>query len=405
VSLPRVLYVGTFPPHPGGSSVAAGYLLQVLHDAGYPLSVVTPSSPETAGRAELVDREFPRIALVEVPLARAITSPFTENIDDAERLDHVARFEAAGIKEADRHRPDVVFVGREEFLESVFRWTTMRGLPVIGRVPSGGELVANVYGAAASRYALDMVRKANSIISPAHHIAAGLAKLGLSNIVTIQNPVDMVRFRPAPIDRHLAERLAIEPEHVVVTHASNMKPVKRICDIAAAAAAAVKRDPRLIFLMIGDGPDRAKLEAAVQAFDLAAHFRFTGWLDHAAVGAHLRVTHMALMPSTAEGLASAYLEAMATGLPLLASDVPGAREVVDDGKNGFLFPVGDIAAIADVIVRVAADPHLRQRIGANARAYVERNHRLETAGDRLHAVLTDVMGKKCLGGRKTAPDC
>jgi glycosyltransferase involved in cell wall biosynthesis len=302
--------------------------------------------------------------------------------------------QTAGAMEEKRHRPDVVFVGREDFLEGVLPWAKARGLPVISRVPSAAELIDRVYGAAASRIAFDLVAKADRIIAPAHHIAAGLANHGISNVTTIQNPVDSTRFQQAPVDHELAARLGLKPEHVVVAHASNMKPVKRVCDIASAAAATVIRDPRLIFLIIGDGPDREKLEQAVLDRGLTDHFRFTDWLDHAACGAHLRLANMALMPSATEGLASAYLEAMATGLPLLASDVAGAREVVDDGENGFLFPVGDIAAIADLIVKVAADPALRNRIGTNARAYVEQNHRLEAAGDLLREVVTEVVGQR-----------
>ena len=394
MSLPRVLYVGIFPPHPGGSSVAVGYLLQVLHESGYPLSVVTPSSPETAGRAELVHRIYPRIALVEVPAARAVFSPWIGSLDDPEKLAQVTSIQTAAAMEVERHRPDVVFVGREDFLAGVLPWATSRGLPVISRVPSGAELMDGMYGTAACEFALDLVAKADKIIVPAHHVAAGLADHGLSNITTIQNPVDIMRFQAAPVDRDLAARLGLGPKHVVVAHASNMKPSKRASDIAAAAALAVTRDPRLIFLIIGDGPDREKLEQAVLDRGLTDNFRFTGWLGHATCGAHLRLANMALMPSATEGLASAYLEAMATGLPLLASDVAGAREVVDDGENGFLFPVGDIAAIADLIVKVAADPALRNHIGTNARAYVEQNHRLEAAGDLVRAVLTEVVGQR-----------
>lgn len=399
MSLPRVLYIGVFPPHPGGSSVAVGYLLEALHTAGYPMSVVTPSSPETAGRAELVRRDYPNIALVEVPVSRALYSPWIGDLDDPEKRQHVAKMQTAGAKEAERHRPDLVLVGREEFLEGVLPWATPRGLPIVGRVPSGAELMGGTYGSAACRFAFDLLSKTDKIIAPAHHVAAGLTDHGLSNVVTIQNPVDTVRFRQSPADRDLAARLGLKPEHIVVAHASNMKPVKRVCDIAAAAALAVARDPRLMFLIIGDGPDRANLEKAVLDCGLADHFRLTGWIDHAACGAHLRLADMALMPSATEGLASAYLEAMATCLPLLASDVAGAREVVDNRRNGILFPVGEVATIADLIVELAGDQGLRRRIGANARAYVEHHHRLEAAGDRMEELLADIVGQgQSVGG-------
>jgi len=391
VSLPRILYVGTFPPHPGGSGVVNGYLMKCLHDSGYPLSVVTPSSTETAGRAELVRRVYPRIALVEVPVARASIIPWGTRLDDPERLAQVTRMQAACAEEAERHRPGVVFAGRENYLDGVLPWAMSQSLPVVCRAPSSALLMDGVHGTTARRFAFELMAKADRIVAPAHHVAAGLANNGLSRIVTIQNPVDMARFRPASVDRDLAARHCLRPEHVVVAHASNLKPVKRTDDIVAAAAPAVNRDPRLIFLIFGDGPDRAKLEEAVLDSGLTDHFRFTGWVDHTALGDHLRLADMALITSATEGLAAAYLEAMATSLPLLASDIAGAREVIEDGKTGFLFPVGDAAAIADLIVKLAVDPALRHRIGSNARAYVEQNHRLEAAGDLLREVVADVV--------------
>jgi glycosyltransferase involved in cell wall biosynthesis len=388
---PRILFVGTFPPHPGGTGVIAGYLLKGLHEFGYPLSVVTPSSPETADRVELVQRVYPGIALTEVPAARATIMPWSGRMDDPERLAQATRMQVACAKEASRYRPDVVFVGREFYLESVLPWAKARDLPVICRAPGSAQLLDGVFGAAPRRFVLDLMGQVDRIIAPARHVAAGLANHGLSNVATIQNPVDMMRFRPAPIDRELAARLGLRPEHIVVAHASNLKPVKRVDDIVAAAAPAVIRDPRLVFLIIGEGPNRTKMEEAVLRLDLSDHFRFTGWVDHAAVAAHLRLADMALMPSSTEGLAAAYLEAMATCLPLLASDIASAREVIDDGVNGFLFPVGDVASIANSIVDLAADPDLRHRVGANARDYVEHSHSLQAANDTLRKVLADLV--------------
>jgi len=391
MALPRILFVGTFPPHPGGSGVVNGYLLKGLHDLGYPLSLVTPSSPETAGRAELVRHVYPGTALAEVPATHAVTTPWATRWDDPARLAQVSRMQEICVREADRFDPEIIFVGREIYLESVLPWAVPRNLSVIGRVPAGALLLDDVHGVEALQYALDLLSKADAVIVPGYHVEAGMRKHGLGNVVTIQNPVDLVRFRPAPVDHELAARLDLGTDRVVVAHASNLKPVKRIQDIVAAAQAAVARDRRLIFLIIGDGQDRAALEQAVHVSGLKEHFRFTGWVGHDRVDAHLRLAHMALMPSATEGLAAAYLEAMATGLPLLASDIAGAREVVDHGKNGFLFPVGDAAAISDLIVALAADPDLRLRVGANARAYVERNHQLDSAIDLLRRVVTGLV--------------
>lgn len=391
MSLPRILYAGTFPPQPGGSGVVAGYFLGGLHDSGYPLSVVTPSSPETVGRADLVRRVYPGIALIEVPAARAPVMPWNGPLDDPEKLAQVAKTQTAFIMEAERFGPDIIFVGREDFLHSVLPWATAQKIPVVCRATGGAVLLDGVYGAAARQLVFGQLQRADVIIAPARHVATRLAEHGLGAPITIRNPVDLSRFRDAPVNPELAARVGLTPDDVVVAHVSTLKPVKRTHDIVDAAAAAVNRDPRLVFLIIGDGADRTMLVDSVRKSGLQDRFRFTGWLDHAAVAAHLRLADMALMTSSTEGMSAAYLEAMASSLPLLASNIAAAREVVEHGQNGFLFPVGDVDAIADLIVDVAADPTLRRRVGGNARAYVERNHCPEAAIDQLRDVITDLL--------------
>jgi len=400
MSLPRVLYVGNFPPHPGGSGVIANYLMTGLHEAGYPLSVVTASSPEMADRHDLVQRDYPGIDLVEVPAPQALIQPWGWRLDHPDRLAHVNGVLAGCTTLAKRARHDVVLLGAEFFLDCMLPWAAAHGLPLVSRATAIAMLLAGVYGPAMRRHVFRLMPMASRIVTPAHHLTTTLTQHGLSNVVTIPNPVDATLFRPAATDEELAVRLRLGPDHVVVAHASNFKPVKRVGDILAAADLAVTRDPRLIFLVMGDGEDRASLEVAVRERGLSDHFRITGWVGRDAIAAHLRLAHMALMPSTTEGLSSAYLEAMATALPLLASDVAAAREVIDDGKNGFLFPVGDTTAIADLIVGLAADNELRHRVGRNARAYVERNHRVDVAIDLLRKILADVVR---YGGITAAP--
>jgi glycosyltransferase involved in cell wall biosynthesis len=80
-----------------------------------------------------------------------------------------------------------------------------------------------------------------------------------------------------------------------------------------------------------------------------------------------------VQPSAAEGQALIYLEAQATGLTVVASDIPSARDVIDDGKTGLLYPVGDIERFAEAIVRAAGDPELRARLGRRAMSRVQRH--------------------------------
>ena len=93
-----------------------------------------------------------------------------------------------------------------------------------------------------------------------------------------------------------------------------------------------------------------------------------GYVDDMA--ALLRGVHIACLPSYREGLPLYLLEAAASGRPAVTTDVPGCREAVADGENGLLVPVRDGAALAEALERLITDPHLRARLGANARERV-----------------------------------
>jgi glycosyltransferase involved in cell wall biosynthesis len=138
-----------------------------------------------------------------------------------------------------------------------------------------------------------------------------------------------------------------------------------------AAQIALARDPRLVFLIAGDGPAYADLVAECEARGVTDRFRFTGWLEHAQLPELLTSCEMVVMPSESECQALVYLEAQACERVLVASDIPAAREVIEHGATGLLFPRGDIASLADSILTAAADPGLRQEIGTRAHARVQ----------------------------------
>lgn len=142
-------------------------------------------------------------------------------------------------------------------------------------------------------------------------------------------------------------------------------------------------------VLVGDGPDRAVLEAQIDRAGLQARVRVTGSLTRQQVAEEMRRAHVLVAPSVPtaqgkrEGIPIVLMEAMSSGMPVIASDLSGIPELVEDGRTGLLVPPGDPAAIAAALRRLHDDPDLGRRLGAAGRAAVQRDFDLETNAERL----------------------
>ncbi len=177
-------------------------------------------------------------------------------------------------------------------------------------------------------------------------------------------------------------------EAPVLVHVSNFRPLKRVDQVVEVFARVRAAHPGRL-LLIGDGPERAAVEDKVAALGLCAEVLFLGESD--AFAAALSECAVFLLPSETESFGLAALEALASGVVVVASDVGGLPEVVVDGQTGWLTPVGDAASMAAQTLRVLQDPGERARMGAAARADVERRFTMEPVVDRYEAVYQHVL--------------
>jgi glycosyltransferase involved in cell wall biosynthesis len=132
--------------------------------------------------------------------------------------------------------------------------------------------------------------------------------------------------------------------------------------------------------LIGDGPERAALEARVRRLRLEEHVAMPGPRPQEEVAVALKAAHVFVMPcrrdrtGDMDGIPTVFMEALATGRPVVSCAVSGVPELVRDGQTGLIVPPDDAAALADAIARLAGDPALRARLGTQGRALVERQH-------------------------------
>lgn len=152
--------------------------------------------------------------------------------------------------------------------------------------------------------------------------------------------------------------------------------VKGVPVLFEAMALALNSRPDLRLTLIGDGPERAALEA--EAMPLGDAVRFVGYQSQDAVALALKHTDALVLPSFAEGVPVVLMEAMAAGLPVIATRIAGIPELVQDGISGLLVPPGDADALAAAIVAALADPVKRAVMGAAGRAKVTADFNITT---------------------------
>jgi N-acetyl-alpha-D-glucosaminyl L-malate synthase BshA len=203
-------------------------------------------------------------------------------------------------------------------------------------------------------------------------------------IEVIPNFVDTARFSPAaaPPPR---------PRSLDLVHVSNFRPLKRVDDVVLIFDEARRLLPGapLVLTLVGDGPERPRVEALVARLGLSEHVRFLG--ERIDLPTVLRRSDVFLLPSETESFGLAALEAMACGVPVVASDVGGIPEVVVDGESGLLAPVGDTPAMARHVVRLLGDPAEHARFAAAARRRVDSTFRLEPIVARYEALYRRVV--------------
>lgn len=207
-------------------------------------------------------------------------------------------------------------------------------------------------------------------------------------IFVLPNGVDLGVHRPATAaDRaRLRERLGLTPDRFVGVFVGRLHPVKDVDTLLAAAAMV----PDLELVIVGDGPERPRLEARARRLGVERRVSFRGFSPR--VVDVLRASDAFLLSSHGEGMSNALLEAMACGLPCLVSrSVGGARELLGEGR-GLLLADGDVEAWAAGIQRLVDEPALQAPFGRAAAEFVAERLSLEAGADRLVRAYATIAG-------------
>lgn len=218
-----------------------------------------------------------------------------------------------------------------------------------------------------------------------------------ARIVVIRNGIDMSKFRPRSRSHQLRRELGLPADAPVVAVFSRLIPVKGLDYFLEAAARVAARAPEARFLVVGDNQAhnvgyRTTLERATARLGLEGRVVFAGWrLD---VPNLLAETTVSVLPSVIdEGLPNVVLEAMAAGVPVVATDVEGSTEALENEVTGLVVRPRDADALADAICRFLETPSLAARFGAAGRERVAQHFSIDRYVRETEALYLDLLGR------------
>ena len=183
-------------------------------------------------------------------------------------------------------------------------------------------------------------------------------------VTQVYNGVDTETFRPADGPSPVRAELGLGEDAFVAGIVGRLDPIKDHSTLFRAFAPLAARDPAARLLVVGDGGERARIEK--EAGDGVVMLG-----ERADVAEVLRALDVFVLPSHNEGISNTILEAMASGVPVVASRVGGNPELVEDGRQGRLFPAGDVDALASCLQDYAGSAETRLAHGAAGRARCE----------------------------------
>jgi glycosyltransferase involved in cell wall biosynthesis len=226
-----------------------------------------------------------------------------------------------------------------------------------------------------------IVRRSDHVTCVSHAVAEHARHIGghSTPVTVIPNGVDASLFHPRPERNKSGE---------TVLFVGRLVPNKGPETLIQAAPLVLAQHPKAQFLMVGDGPLRARLEGQARKLGLGEAVQFLGIRKD--VPQLMREAALLVRPSSLEGMPLVVLEAMASAIPVVTTPVGGTPELVTDGVHGILVPVGSSTALAQAIVRLLDDRPLAREMGRRGRELVKDGYTWDAVVDQTERAYNEV---------------
>lgn len=339
-------------PTVGGSGILATRLGVELAKKGHDVHFITYQRPVAIQGYDLPNVTMHHVSVVEYPLFKY--PPYT--IALASEMARVTKRENLDLLNVHYALPHATAAQLAREITGKPYVTTLHGsdVTILGSDPSYEP--TNTMSIESS----DAVTTVSEYMKREAEKTLGIEK----EITVIPNFVDHEEFQPAPCQIIDDPR----PRGITLVHVSNFRPVKRVDDLVYSMCVITKKEPNAQLILVGDGPERHRVERLIDRLDLEKNVTLTGYRSD--VADIMNCADALVLCSETENAPLTILEGMSCGLPIIATNVGGIPELVQDGENGFIVPLKHPEEIAEAALKLNADTDLLSRMGVNARKTV-----------------------------------
>ena len=365
----------TYPPEINGVARTVGLMVEALLERGHEVQLIRPR--QGAERVSSVDRTLRLVAGFPIPFYRHLQIGFARP-----RLLQ---------KDWSQWRPDLVHVVTEGPLGWAAAIAAGRlGIPVCSDFHTNFHRYSRHYGfgmlsGAVARYLRSLHNRADCTLVPTAQMRANLEALAFERVAVVGRGVDARLFNPARRSERLRAAWGCTGNETVALHVGRIAPEKNLGLFVDAALGMQAIDPKVRVVLVGDGPQGPALR------NRHPEFVFAGMRTGEDLAEHYASADVFLFPSVTETFGNVTIEAMASGLAVVAYDYAAAQQYLRHGASGLLAPQGDSAQFIAMAAQLARNRDLRLRFGVEARRAAEAAS-WNRAFDELERVLRNIAG-------------
>ena len=382
----RILIV-QFDAHLTGSAFSGLMLADGLREAGWETIVVF------GHEGPMIERYRASSHQVHViPHKNWIrTNRLLHFIKVASKEFHTAISFEAVIKE---HKPDIVYINTSVSFAAA-QAARQLGYPVIWHIR---ELFSDVGGEMkvpfGFKWLIQLIFRTYStqLVTISKAVSSNMLGKEVKKVHIVPNAVSTSFFNDVPDRKHARKKFDLSQNGRIIGVPGTLRPMKGHPFFLHAVAPLLDAHPDLFIAITGDGEDKyvRELKELVDALHIGARTRFLGSIDD--MPSFYRACDVVCIPSVAEPFGRTVIEAFATGVPVVATDVGGIKEIVDHEKNGLLIPYGNQEALTTALMRILDDKDLSDRLSTSARQKAESHYHESSYKSRICQIVAAISG-------------